>query len=183
MALKIDAGKSVLENLVALVNATNAATNLALTAAQVTFGNPSARTPDANPNNTSIVVSPVNGQGYAAGDVTITYTRLNLDQGVAGGAGTYGYNVNGNDATAEASLLAAVATGLGLVPGEFVIDAGTPLSSVTQNGIPTTIDLVPATNSKLYNAGTSIQVTWPEAPEPTLDDAIVNKQQDGFEAA
>lgn len=182
--MKINVAKSAIQNLVDLINSTNSATSLNLTTSQVTFGNPAARTPDADPSNTSVSVSPVNGQGIGAGDITITYTRLALNQGVTGGASgsTLDFTVEGNDATASASLLATVADHLGLVPGQFQIDSSTPLSGVTQGGGAVGILLTPVANSLLYAGNVTIQVEWPAAT-PTLDSLVVNKQQSGFEAA
>jgi hypothetical protein len=180
MATKINVAKSALANLLDLINATNVSANLSTSS--VDIGVPSARTPDANPNNTTVSVSPKSGSGIPGDPISVTYMRLALSTGLSGGASgsALNFNVDGNDSTAEAALLAAAATQLGLVAGEFAIDASTPLSGVEQGAAASGILLTPNAGSLLYTGGVTIQVTWPASDLNTL---VANKQLDGFEAA
>lgn len=138
--MKINVSISAIANLIAQINADNAGLNL--TEAQVTIGAPSARTPDANTNNTTLDLAAVAGQGYS-GTKTITYMRLGMDSGVV--TPVTGLTVTA--ANTQAEVLTMAATDMGLVEAELEVTAFTaPVDSST----PGSITIQPKATSLLY---------------------------------
>lgn len=172
----IDTSKTALENLVALIKDANPSSKVSTS--NITLGAATARTPDANPRNTSVVITA--GTGYQAGTKTLTYNRIGLDKGVVSPDLTI--DVAGNDSAAETTLLAELATQLGLKAGEFALDASTPLSGVSNDGTPVNLTLKANDASYFYVGSITIEVTWPVV-NPTLDQDMTTADLNGFDAA
>lgn len=153
MAHLIDGTKTGIQNLLTLINTNNAATGLALTPAMVTFGNPVVRTPDANPDNTSITVTPVPGGGLSGDPVEITYNRL----WVGGAKADRIDHIDVDATTTIEQFHAAVAVAWNLPPDQFTISGPLPTETGT-NGM--SIDVDPAISLVFYN-GDSIDARFP----------------------
>lgn len=177
---KIDASKSAIDNLLALVNAAN--TGQTITNAQVTAGTPAVQTADGQGRNTNVALTAVAGQGYT-GSVTVAYARRGLNDSVL--APNFAYTATVGD-TASA-IIAAVATTNGLVASELHLEdpaaPGTPVTGAINNS-PATLNLVSATGSLLYIDGSSqaITFTW-NAAQVALSTAVATTNLVGFDAA
>lgn len=177
---KIDASKSAIDNLLALVNAAN--TGQTITNAQVTAGTPAAQTADGQGRNTNVELSAIAGQGYT-GNVTVTYTRRGLNDSVL--APNWAATQTVGD-TASA-IIAAVAATNGLVASELHLEdpaaPGTPVTGAISNS-PASLNLVSANGSLLYVEGSSqaITFTWNQ-PSVALSTAVANTALAGFDAA
>lgn len=166
--MKINIALTAIANAYALVNATNA---LTLDATKATLGVPAVREPDADPRNTTLVLTGVNAGGYN-GTQTVTYTRLGMGSGVA--APETGFHVDG--ATTMASFKTAVATSLGLLESELELDGVLPAAE----GQSEFIKLKAKLDSLLYVGEQDLEVTWPQGIVE-LADAITISKLDGFD--
>lgn len=177
---KIDASKSALDNLLALVNAAN--TGQTITNAQVTSGTASAHTDSGDGRNTSATLTAIANQGYT-GSVTVSYTRRALNDSVTSPNFAHTATV-GDTATA---IIAAVASLNGLVASELHLEdpanPGTPVTGAINNS-PASLNLVSATGSLLYiDASTqAITFTW-EQPQVALSSAVGTTNLSGFDPA
>lgn len=168
--MKINLALTAIANAYALVNAANA---LTLDVTKATLGVPAARVPDADPRNTTLVLTGVNEGGYN-GTKSVTYTRLGMGSGVA--VPEFEFHTDGT--TTPASFLTAVATSLGLKESEIEITGDLPEAE----GEGTTIVLSAKAGSLLYVGQQNLIVDWPQGIVE-LDDAITVTQLDGFEPA
>lgn len=171
--MKINVSQSPSANLLAQINADNAGLNL--TAGQVTIGVPSVRTPDANPNNTTVVLTAVADQGYS-GTKTITYTRLGLDKGVNPAVTSVEVVSSDN----ESASLAKVVAALGLIASEVT---STNYVAPENENTPGSITLEANVASLVYyGPGLTVELTVPDA-DVSLDAAIATGDLTGFEPA
>jgi hypothetical protein len=177
---KIDASKSAIDNLLALVNAAN--TGQTITNAQVTAGTPAAQTADGQGRNTNVQLTAVAGQGYT-GNVTVTYARRGLNDSVL----SPNFNSERTVGDTASAIIAAIAATNGLVASELHLeDPGTPGTPVTGaiNNSPAHLNLVSANGSLLYIDGSSqsITFTW-DAQQVALSTAVATTALAGFDAA
>jgi len=171
--MKINVSLTPVANLLAQINADNVGLNL--TEAQVSIGVPSARTPDANLNNTTVVLTAVADQGYS-GTKTLTYMRLGLDTGV-NPAVTSVQVLPSDD---EAGTLAKVVAALGLVASEVT---GSAYTAPENENTPGSITLSANAGSLLYvGSDLVIELTVPDT-DVDLDGAITTADLTGFEPA
>lgn len=165
--MKINISLTALANVYSLVNAANA---LTLNATKATVGIPSARTPGANPHNTSLVLTAVDGGGYVSGSsVTVTYNRLGMGSGVA----APDFNFITNAATDASNFKTTVAAQLGLIESEIELTGTLPAI-----GEEVTMVIAAKTDSLVYTGTQNITVTRPEAPK--LDDIIITEYLGAF---
>lgn len=165
--MKIDISKTAIENVFALINADNGSTH---DAATVTLGVPAVRTPDANPRNTTLVLTAVVGGGFTGTD-TVTYTRLGMGSGVV--TPSFDFETDGD--TTNASFKTQVATALGLREDQIQITGTLPAAE----GDETTMTVAAIADSLLYVGSQALTVTWP-VPQVPLD--LTTKDLSGFEA-
>jgi hypothetical protein len=174
---KIDASKSAIDNLLALVNAANTAQTI--TNAQVTAGTPAAQTADGQGRNTNVQLSAVAGQGYT-GNVTVSYARRGLNDSVL----APNFNFAGVQGQTASSIISAIAATNGLEASELHLEdpavPGTPVTGAISNE-PAHLNLVSATGSLLYIDGSSqsITFTW----TTNLSAAVTTTALAGFDAA
>lgn len=166
--MKIDIAKSAIVNAFALINAANA---LTLDATKVTLGAPVARTPGANPRNTTLTLTAVVGQGYKD-TVDVTYTRLGMGSGVA--VPEFGFHTDGT--TLLPAFKTAVATSLGLVEAEIDVTGDLPATE----GSTTTMVVSAKAGSLLYIGTQDLTVDWPQG-DVALADAVTVPDLDGFD--
>lgn len=166
--MNIDISKTGVENVYALINADN---STAHSAATVTLGVPAVRTPDANPRNTTLVLTAVVGGGFTGTD-TLTYTRLGMGSGVV--TPSFDFEVDGD--TTAASFKTQVATALGLREDQITITGTLPAAE----GEDTTMTVAAVADSLLYVGSQALSVSWP-VPQVPLD--LTTKDLSGFEAA
>lgn len=170
--MKINTTLTALANVYALVNAANA---LTLDATKGTFGVPAARTPGADPRNTTVTLTAVDGGGIEAGStVDVTYNRLGMGSGVV----TPEFEFFTDDTTTLASFKTAAATSLGLIESELDLVGALP----TAEGETTTIVISAKPGSLLYVGTQDLTVEWPQG-EPTMAESVTVTQLDGFDPA
>ena len=173
--MKIDASKSAAENLLALVNATNASANL--TAAQVSFGAPSVKTDTGDGRNTSLVITG-NGTDYQ-GTVTVNYVRRPLNDSVL----TPDFTFDVTDGVTKQQIIDGVATKLGLVAADLDLtgDITRPAGGVLTSEVTLTVG---AAGSSLYlpDATQTITLNW-QNTAPQLDSVVTDPNMTGFDAA
>lgn len=173
--MKINLAKTASENLIALILEANAGKSLA--ANQFTAAVPSVVYPPVGALNTSIVLSAVVGQGYAAGDATFRYTRLGLNSGVQGSPVTTLEVLATDDQAASATKVLAA---MGILASEVdVTDYTAPADSST----PGYITLTPKATSLLYVGDEVIIELTVAASPPTLGETFTVTDLNGFEAA
>lgn len=168
--MQINTSLTALANVYALINAANA---LTLDSTKATVGAPVVRVPDANPRNTTITLTAVDGGGYEAGTtVDVTYTRLGMGSGVA--VPEFGFFTDGT--TTPAAFKTAVAVSLGLLESDITLTGDLP----DTEGETVTIVLAAAANSLLYVGSQNLTVEWPQG-EPTMAEAVTVTSLDGFD--
>lgn len=171
--MKIDASKSAIENIVALVNATNAGANL--TSAAVTLGAATAASGTGG-RNTTVQATAVAGQGFK-GNVTVSYIRRGLGDSVL----TPDFTLDVDDGVTKADIIAGVATKLGLVVAELDLtgDITRPAS-----GLTSTVTLESIAGSYLYVDGSTQAITLNWADHSVdLATAVATTDLTGFDAA
>jgi hypothetical protein len=154
---KIDSTKSVINNLLVLVNNAN---GTSITSAQVTAGTPTAQTPDVAGRNTMVTLTAVAGQGFT-GSQTYTYARRGLNDSVASPVDS----ITVTSGTDAATIVSSIAAQLGLVASEVHLeDPANPgvVLSGAQTGHQATLNLVANAKSPLYIDGSTqaIAMTW-----------------------
>lgn len=170
--MKINTTLTALANVYALVNAANA---LTLDVTKATIGVPVGREPDADPRNTSVALTAVDGGGYEAGStVNVNYTRLGMGSGVV--SPEFGFFTDGT--TTLASFKTAAAVSLGLIESELDFTGDIP----TAEGQTTTIAVSAKAGSLLYVGTQDLTVEWPQG-EPTMAESVTVTQLDGFDPA
>lgn len=170
--MKIDVTKSAIVNVYALINAANA---LTLDATKASLGVPAARVPDANPRNTTLVLTAVDGGGYVAGTtVEVKYTRLGMGSGVV----TPEFGFHTDDTTTLASFKTAVAVSLGLLEAEIDVTGSLPATE----GSSTVMVVAAKAGSLLYAGSQDLAVDWPQG-ELDLNEAVTVADLDGFDPA
>jgi hypothetical protein len=147
--MQIDTLKSSTLNLLALVNTAN---GLSLTEEHVTVGVPVARTPDANPRNTSVTLTAVPGKGYS-GTMTVTYTRLGMDSGVV----LPSFLFDTTEFSTPANLLTSVASTLGLIETSLILTGGLPI----EEGTTSTVTLAGNETSLVYAGSQELSLNFP----------------------
>lgn len=168
--MKINTTLTALANVYALVNAANA---LTLDATKATVGAPAARTPDANPRNTTVTLTAVDGGGIEAGTtVDVTYDRLGMGSGVV----TPEFSFFTDGTTTLPSFKTAVATSLGLIEAEIDVTGTLPATE----GETTTMVVAAKAGSLLYVGTQNLTVEWP-AGEPTMAESVTVTQLSGFD--
>lgn len=174
--MKVNLTISAAANILALVKGTagNETAAASLTSAMFTIGNPTVRTPDANPSNTTVVLTAVAGQGIAAGSTkTITYKRNALDS-----KQTPPGNVIVVAGDTEAQVKTKIATAYGLLESELIFSAIT----VPAEGATETVTVEVAATSLLYVDADGIVVTIENPAEPADFNSFVPQGQlDGFD--
>lgn len=171
--MKVNVAKTASENLIALILDSNAGKSLA--ANQFTAAAPSAITP-VGALNTSIVLSAVVGQGYAAGDATFRYTRLPLTSGVQGAPVLTVEVLESDD---QAAIIAKVTAAMGILASEVDAEVVAPVDSNT----PGDITLTPKATSVLYVGEAVIIELTVAANPPTMAETFTVTDLNGFEAA
>lgn len=168
--MQINTSLTALANVYALINAANA---LTLDATKATVSAPVVRAPDANPRNTTVTLTAVDGGGYEAGStIDVTYTRLGMGSGVA--VPEFGFFTD--DTTTPAAFKTAVATSLGLIESEIVLTGDLP----DAEGESVTIVLAAKAGSLIYIGSQNLTVEWPQG-EPTMAEAVTVTALDGFD--
>ena len=174
--MKVNLALTASANLLALIKGTvgNETAAASLTEAMFTIGAPAVRVPDANPSNTTVVLTAVAGQGIETGSTkTITYTRNALDS-----KQTAPGNVIVVAGDSEASVKTKIATAYGLLESELIFGAIT----VPGEGETETVTVEVAATSLLYVDADGIIVTIENPAEPADFDSFVPQGQlDGFE--
>lgn len=172
--MKINLALSDIANVLAVVNDTNQASNLNLTADQVTFGTVQTVAGTAG-RNSEITLTGVNGKGVE-GSRTFAYTRQSLDAGAV--ASTAPTEVIVQDGDNAATVMGKVVTALGLLPGQVESSDFVAPADVDTNG---SITLNALSDSLVYVGSRAVVVKLPDtdvafatlAPETDLN---------GFEA-
>lgn len=168
--MQINKTLTALANVYALVNAANA---LSLDATKASVGVPAARTPGANPRNTTVTLTAVDGGGYESGTtVDVTYDRLGMGSGVA--TPEFGFHTDGT--TQLAAFKTAVATSLGLIESEIDLTGNLP----TVEGATETMVITAKAGSLLYVGTQNLTVDWPQG-EPAMAEAVTVTQLSGFD--
>jgi hypothetical protein len=174
--MQVNLAKTPIENILDLIKATagNETAAASLTTAMFTAGAPAVRAPDADPSNTTLVLTAVNGQGIANGSTkTLTYTRLALDSKI-----TPPGNVVVVAGDTEAQVKTKIAAAYGLVESELTF--GTIV--VPGEGATETVTVEVAATSLLYVDADGIIVTIENPAEPADFDSFVPQgQMDGFD--
>ena len=148
--MKYDRTKTILQNLLLLINAKAKRTVLE---AELTFGNPVAITPAVGNgnNNTEITATFVKGAGNTGAingsQTTIQYTRLTLANSYPAANRTV--NVTGSDSLS--TVKSKIASSQRLAPTEFDLSSTT---LPTSPGATVVMPVDPIANSKLYIPGT-----------------------------
>lgn len=177
---KIDASKSAIDNLLALVNAAN--TGQTIDNTQVTAGTPASQAADGQGRNTNVQLTAIAGHGYT-GNVTVSYTRRGLNDSVT----SPNFAIERTVGDTASAIIAALAATNGLVASELHLESpaapGTPVTGAISNS-PATLNLVSANGSLLYIDGSSqaITFTW-DAPQVALSTAVATTALAGFDAA
>lgn len=165
--MEINVALSGAENIVALINDTNAS-ELVLTS-QVTVGVPSVAAGTGG-RNTAVTVT---GAGIYTGTVDLSYTRNDVSSGVA--TPDYNFTIDGD--TTTGTFKTQVATQLGLREDEITVTGSLP----TGPGEETTMHVAGINNSLLYvGPGEDLTVTWPAI---ALSSVITNTDLTGFDPA
>lgn len=146
--MKYDRTKTVIENLLQLINASAKRTVLS---SELTFGNPVAITPGAGNgnNNTQITATFVKGSGTTGAvngsQSTIQYNRLTL----ANSYPTANRTIDITDADTLTTVKTKIAASQRLTEAEFSLSSSTLPTASTTSSMP--VD--PVSNSKLYAPG------------------------------
>ena len=172
--MKVNITLSPLANVLAIINAANAATSTNITEAQVTAAAPVAAGGTGG-RNTTVTLTGVDGQGIE-GSRTFAYTRQALDAGAVATDAPTSVIVLQSD-TREQSL-AKVAAALNLLASEIESLAYTaPVDQAT----PGTITLAAVNPSYLYLGTREVALAFADADVPFATVAPVT-DADGFDA-
>lgn len=169
--MEINLAKTAQDNLFDLINTTNA---VILNDSDITLGVPSAwEDPEGtNPRNTELTLTAVENSEFT-GEVTIHYTRLDLDTLRDGATLEF---TNTPSATIE-DLRAAIATQLGVVADEIEFDVA-EVPDVPDGEDSATVNVSPVADSLLY-IGTAAITIWPVQSE--LSSTVTTTDMDGFD--
>lgn len=174
--MKVNLSLTPAANLLALIKGTagNESASASLTEAMFTIGAPAVRVPDANPSNTTLILTAVAGQGIETGTTkTVTYTRNALDS-----KATAPGNVIVVAGDTEAQVKTKIATAYGLMESELVFGA----IVIPGEGETETVTVEVAATSLLYVDADGIIVTIENPAEAVgFDEVVPVGQLDGFE--
>lgn len=179
MTIPVNPAKSGLQNLYDLVNA--ASPGKGFSDANVTFGMPSARTADSNPDNTKVTITALSNKGYS-GSEERTYMRLNA--GVAHGK-TGALKVLIAPTDSQQQIRDKIVAAVGCI-GADVDVSGNGASSAfkipeNEDDTSCTFTLTAKVNSYVYVGTFTAQLTVPDVDVP-LSTAIPNQSLGGFSA-
>lgn len=175
--MQIDTQKTAQNNLISIVNATNAT---ALTAAEIQFGLPEVfNDPEGiNTRNTQVLVSAVDGSPYT-GAVTVRYNRLDLE-GLQQARNVTELSYTLGAESSLQTILDAVVTQLDVVASDVELSIS-EMPVIAELEDFTVIQLVAKSDSLLYLGQVNVLVfKAPEVLDP-LDGTITNPELDGFD--
>ncbi|MNO12980.1 hypothetical protein D3C76_26000 [compost metagenome] len=175
--MQLNAAKSALENLFDLFNGQNSQT---LTPAELDVSVPAVRVPDADPRNTTVVITAKAGSETHKGSQTFTFTRLDINQIAT-------IKTLGEFQSVEGSTLvdakAFVVAALGLIPAEVdFVESVFPTFSDEENESETaTLTLKAKDGSYSYLGELTLTVVEPVDGRERLSELYTSTQLDGFE--
>lgn len=175
--MQIDASKSALANVLALVSATNPGAIIA--ANQVTAAAPTVKEDTGDGRNTSVAVTGVPGRGFT-NTKTLNYIRRPFNDSVT----SPDFDYAGTVGDTAAVVLAAICTANGLLPAEVKLqNAGVDVTGPITTS-PATLTLVVVGTSLIYLPGSTqaITCTW-TAAKIDLASAVAVTKLNGFSAA
>lgn len=182
--MELNIALSPAENFANLMNDANPGLGMDVT--KFTLGAVSPRVPDADTNNSEIVINAIPNQGFS-GSVTITYNRLALTEGVVSVPSAISINPEDDLDTRISKVLA----GLNLAPqhvqllvGGELVGESNPIPTPANEDDDSVVVTVRALPSSTFYVGDDldIMITVPDADVP-LGTAVANTQMSGFDAA